>query len=155
MVKKSRKNSGNLRWFGRKPCISDLGSSERVLIPCITLPDAAFFQLNEHPKSSISPERSGSRAGSSIAMAAIALDPHQLVRSDSKITPRARSFRERVRGALLCVSDACARDALRASPRHFCLTTMPSAIVDKVISQDQVGSDASAAFVFAPNASDR
>ena len=32
---------------------------------------------------------------------------------------------------------------------------MPSAIADKVISQDQVGSDASDAFVFAPDASAR
>ena len=54
-------------------------------------------------------------------MAAIALDPHQLVRLDSKSTPRARSFREWVRGALLCVSDACALDALE----HFFLTMMP------------------------------
>ena len=41
-------------------------------------------------------------------MAASALDPHILVRLDSKSIPRAHSFRERGRGALLCVSDACA-----------------------------------------------
>jgi len=61
------------------------------------------MRLNYPPKSSISPERDGSRERLIAAMAAIALDPHLLVRLDSKSTPRARSFRERVRGALLCV----------------------------------------------------
>ena len=56
----------------------------------------------------ILPEIGGSRDGWSEAMAASALDPHILVRLDSKSIPRSRSFRERGRGAFLCVSDACA-----------------------------------------------
>ena len=44
-------------------------------------------------------------------MATLSLDPHLLVRLDAKSTPRVRSFRERVRDALLCVLDACALDA--------------------------------------------
>ena len=55
--------------------------------------------LNEHLLSSILPqilpEIGGSRDGWSEAMAASALDPHVLVRLDSKSIPRARSFRER------------------------------------------------------------
>ena len=47
-------------------------------------------------------------------VAAAALDPHLLVRLDSKSAPRARSFRERTEVRLLCVSDACALDALAA-----------------------------------------
>ena len=51
-------------------------------------------------------------------MEAAALDLHLLVRLDSKSAPRARSFRERTEVRLLCVSDACALDALA----HLCLT---------------------------------
>ena len=47
------------------------------------------------------------------AMATLSLDPHLLVRLDSKSAPRARSFRERCRGALRCVwRRLCARCAL-------------------------------------------
>ena len=38
-------------------------------------------------------------------MATLSLDVVILVRSDTKSTPRVRSFRERVRGALLCASE--------------------------------------------------
>ena len=51
-------------------------------------------------------------------MAAIALDPHQLVRFDSNITPRARSFRERVEVCVLRVSGACAFDARVSNFSH-------------------------------------
>ena len=51
-------------------------------------------------------------------MEVAAIDPHQLVRLDSKSAPRARSFRERTEVRLVCVSDACALDALA----HLCLT---------------------------------
>ena len=54
----------------------------------------------------------------SFVMEAAVIDPHQLVRLDSKSAPRARSFRERTEVRLLCVSDACALDALA----HLCLT---------------------------------
>ena len=81
------------------------------------------MRLNYPPKSSISPERDGSRERLIAAMAAIALDPHLLVRLDSKSAPRARSFRERTEVRLLCVSDACALDALAL----LCLTiSMPA-----------------------------
>ena len=56
-------------------------------------------------------------------MEAAAIDPHLLVRLDSKSAPRARSFRERTEVRLLCVSDACALDALAL----LCLTiSMPA-----------------------------
>ena len=51
-------------------------------------------------------------------MAAIALDPHRLVRSYSKSAPRARSFRERAEVCVLCVSGACAFDARVSNFSH-------------------------------------
>ena len=72
-------------------------------------------------------------------MEVAAIDPHQLVRLDSKSAPRARSFRERTEVRLLCVSDACALDARCALvPDH----EHASANVDEGISQEHVGSDA-------------
>ena len=51
-------------------------------------------------------------------MEAAAINPHQLVRLDAKSASRTRLFRERTEVRLLCVSDACALDALA----HLCLT---------------------------------
>ena len=76
-------------------------------------------------------------------MATLSLDVVILVRSDTKSTPRVRSFRERVRGALLCVRDACAdrcafEPALSMSTAAFQL--------ERLISQKQMCSDAPTAF---------
>ena len=70
------------------------------------------------------------------------LDPHVLVRSDSKSAPRARSFRERAEVRHLCVQGACTLDALV----HLCLI-MSGLAHDScaLISQDHVDSDASTA----------
>ena len=92
----------------RIPCISWLGRSVLGLIPCITLPDAAFFYSSMSIQNL--PFRV-SRGRLIAAMAASALDPHLLVGLDAKSTPRARSFRERAEVCLLCVSDACLLDA--------------------------------------------
>ena len=82
-------------------------------------------------------------------MAASVLDPHVLVRSDSKSAPRPRSFRERAEVRHLCVYDACTLDAL--VHLHLIMSRLPHDSY-ALISQDHVDSDASTASRTAPDA---